>query len=219
VNRVVTDQLSSWLFCPSRGAAENLAAEGVTRGVHVVGDVMRDQLEWAAGCASASRVLETVGVRGGEYVLATLHRAGNVDDQSRLTAIVRGLDRLDERVIFPVHPRTRAALDAARCRPAAHVSLVDPAGYVDMIRLQQGARAILTDSGGVQKEAYWLGVPCITVRDETEWTETVAAGWNVLAGADPDRIVDAVRRASAPAERPDLYGDTGAAARIVERLS
>jgi UDP-N-acetylglucosamine 2-epimerase len=219
VNRVVTDQLSSLLFCPSRGAAENLAAEGITRGVHVVGDVMLDQLEWAAACASASRVLDTLGVRAGEYLLATLHRAGSVDDRPRLTAIMQGIDRLDERVVFPVHPRTRAALDAACYRPAPHVSLIDPVGYVDMIRLQQGARVILTDSGGVQKEAYWLGVRCVTMRDETEWVETVAAGWNALAGTDPDRIVDAVRRVSSPSQRPPVYGDAGASARIVECLS
>jgi UDP-N-acetylglucosamine 2-epimerase len=121
--------------------------------------------------------------------------------------------------VFPVHPRTRAALDAAGYRPGTQVCLIDPVAYIDMIRLQQGARAILTDSGGLQKEAYWLGVPCVTLRDETEWPETVAAGWNVLAGTDTGRIVEAVRALAPPAERPPLYGSEGAALRIVDRLS
>jgi UDP-N-acetylglucosamine 2-epimerase len=219
VNRVVTDHLSSQLFCPSDQSAHNLAAEGITRGVHVVGDVMADQLAWAIGPAAASRVLETLGVRSGDYYLATVHRAGNVDDRRVLEGITRALDRLDARVVFPVHPRTRAALDAAEYRPRPHVCLIDPVGYLDMIRLQQGARAILTDSGGLQKEAYWLGVPCVTLRHETEWAETVAAGWNVLAGTDAGRIVDAVMTLAPAAGRPTLYGSEGAALRIVERLS
>jgi UDP-GlcNAc3NAcA epimerase len=219
VNRVLTDHLSSQLFCPSQHAADNLAAEGITCGVHVVGDVMVDQLAWASDAAAASPVLDTLGVGGGDYYLATLHRAENVDNGARLAAITRALDALGGRVAFPVHPRTRAALADAGYRPGANVSLMDPVGYLDMIRLQQGARAILTDSGGLQKEAYWLGVPCVTLRDETEWVETVAAGWNVLAGADTARIVEAARASVRPGERPALYGAAGAAQRIVDRLS
>jgi UDP-GlcNAc3NAcA epimerase len=218
VNRVVADHLSSRLFCPGEGAKANLAAEGITDGVHVVGDVMADQLAWAADTAAASHVLETLGLEEGGYYLTTVHRAGTVDDPARLDGVTRALECLDRRVVFPVHPRTRAALDARGYRPGARVSLIDPVGYLDMIRLQQGARAVLTDSGGVQKEAYWLGVPCVTLRDETEWVDTLAAGWNVLAGTDAVRIVEAVRALAPPAARPVLYGGEGAAERIVDLL-
>jgi UDP-N-acetylglucosamine 2-epimerase len=147
-----------------------------------------------------------------------VHRAGTVDDETGLRAIVSAFERLDRLVVFPVHPRTANAL--ARCGHASNgrVRMVAPVGYVDMLRLQQSAHMVLTDSGGVQKEAYWLGVPCLTLRERTEWTETVDAGWNLLVGAEPDRIAEAVGRFTPPAARPPLYGSPGAAARIVERL-
>jgi UDP-GlcNAc3NAcA epimerase len=217
INRVLTDRLSARLFCPSESAAAHLRREGITEGVDIVGDVMIDQLAWAA--AAGSSMAAPPGAVPGDYYLATVHRAANVDDPARLRQITQALAQLDARVVFPVHPRTRAALIAAGYQPGPQVSLVEPLGYVDMVNLQRGARAILTDSGGLQKEAYWLGVPCVTLRDETEWSETVAAGWNVLAGADAARIVAAVRALAPPPERPPLYGCEGAAARIAERLS
>jgi len=218
-NRIVTDHLASQLFCPSAVSARHLAAEGITRGVHVVGDVMADQLAWAVACAAQSRVLERLGLSDRGYFLATVHRAGTVADPAALDRIMRALEQLDARVVFPVHPRTRTALTAAGLEPRANVTLVEPAGYLDMIRLQQGARAILTDSGGMQKEAYWLRVPCVTMRDETEWDETVSAGWNTLAGTETDRIIEAVRTLTPPAAHPPIYGSAGAAARIVELLA
>jgi UDP-GlcNAc3NAcA epimerase len=201
-NRVVTDHVASLLFCPSDASARNLAAEGITSGVHVVGDVMADQLAWALACASQSRILDRLGITEGGYYLATVHRAGTVDNAGALDSVVRAFDCLD-----------------LGYQPSARELLVDPAGYLDMIRLQQCARAILTDSGGMQKEAYWLSVPCVTMRDETEWGETVSAGWNVLSGTDTNRIVAAVRTLAPPAAHPPVYGAEGAAARIVGHLA
>ena len=218
INRKVVDHLSDRLLCPSEIAVGNLRAEGVTRGVECVGDVMVEAVRFgAAHAASKSTVLQTLAVARGEYVVATVHRAENTDAPQRLRGILDGLNALDERVIFPVHPRTARVLEQVPLTLSPNIRLIDPLPYLDMIQLQQNARAILTDSGGVQKEAYWLGVPCVTLRDETEWVETVDAGWNVLAGTDPAEI----KRAAAavpPAHRPCLYGDGQASARIVAVL-
>jgi UDP-GlcNAc3NAcA epimerase len=158
-------------------------------------------------------------VTPGRYLLATVHRAENTDDAGRLTAIMRALEMLGEPVVLPAHPRLRVALAQIEYRAVGNVRLIDPVGYFEMIALERHARAILTDSGGVQKEAYWVGVPCITLRDETEWVETIEAGWNVLAGAETDRIVDAVRHLNPPAIRMPLYGEGGAVRLIVDCLS
>jgi UDP-N-acetylglucosamine 2-epimerase len=220
INRVVADHLSVLLLCPSQTAVDNLAVEGITRGVHLVGDVMAEALAFAAERAHCrSTVLTRLGITEKGYLLVTVHRAENTDDLTRLGNVLRSLDALEEPVIFPVHPRTRKAIDALGHRPAAHVRMLDPVGYLDMVRLEQSARLILTDSGGVQKEAYWLGVPCVTLREETEWVETVQAGWNVLAGADAGRIVLAVRSFVRPATRPPLYADGEVAERIERTLS
>ncbi|MDW8234486.1 MAG: UDP-N-acetylglucosamine 2-epimerase (non-hydrolyzing), partial [Roseiflexaceae bacterium] len=181
INRVLTDHISDLLLCPSETAVENLAREGITRGVVLIGDVMADALRLAVERADDS-VLESSGVQQGSYALATVHRAENTDDPLRLQGILTGLTLLDMPVIFPAHPRARRAIAALGWTPPAHMRLIDPVGYLNMIALMRGARVVLTDSGGVQKEAYWLGVPCVTLRDETEWVETVTCGWNTLAG-------------------------------------
>ncbi len=207
INRLVADRLADQLFCPSDAAVKNLAAEGRTAGVHRSADTMVETLEETAPRARRlSRVLERLGVREKQYVLATIHRAENTDDPSRLVPIVDALARIEEPVVLPMHPRTRAALggDASRL---GRVTVIDPVGYLDMVRLETSARLIVTDSGGVQKEAYWLGVPCVTLRNETEWIETVQAGWNVLTSADTAAIVSAVRNFRPPAARPMLYAD------------
>jgi UDP-GlcNAc3NAcA epimerase len=219
VNRVVTDQLSSWLFCPNAGAAAHLAREGITQGVYVVGDVMADVLRIYGRLPADPSILQRRGLEAGRYMLATVHRAENTDACERLTAIMKGLEALDEPILLPAHPRLREALARNGIVPAGNVHVIDPVGYVDMIHLERHARVILTDSGGVQKEAYWLGIPCVTLRDETEWTETVDAGWNVLAGADADRIVAAVSRMKTPPSRSRSFEDGSAAAAIVESLS
>jgi UDP-GlcNAc3NAcA epimerase len=220
INRVLADQLSRMLFCPSDTAVRNLAAEGITRGVHVVGDVMADALQYFGAADGGSEQWRTqIGAMPGQYFLATVHRAENTDEPEALAAIVRGLEALSAPVILPAHPRLREALHRDGLVPGGNVRLIDPVGYSEMITLERHARAILTDSGGVQKEAYWLGVPCITLRNETEWVETVEAGWNVLAGADTSRILDAVGRLNPPAARPPLYGEGGAVRAIVDHLS
>jgi UDP-N-acetylglucosamine 2-epimerase len=221
VNRVVTDHLSDLLLCPSRTAVRNLAAEGIWQDVHVVGDVMLDVLNWALlrRATQPSPILESLHLAGKSYLLATVHRAENTDGLDRFTAIIDGLNRLDETVVFPIHPRVRRVLAASNVRLAPHVHPIDPLGYVDMITLAQSARMILTDSGGLQKEAYWLGVPCLTLRDETEWVETVETGWNRLVGSDPELIVNGVRWFAPISARPALYGDGCAAAACVKLLS
>lgn len=220
INRVVADHLSNLLLCPSETAVRNLAAEGISQGVHVVGDVMLDVLNWAAPRARARtpEMLHRLGVTKKAYVLATVHRSANTDDLARLADILSAFDRLDEPVVFPVHPRTRRAITGLACPLKPHIQLIDPVGYIDMVALAASARLVLTDSGGLQKEAYWLGVPCLTLRDETEWVETVAAGWNALVGSDSETIVHAVQTFAPARSRPPLYGDGCAAAKCVERL-
>jgi UDP-GlcNAc3NAcA epimerase len=221
INRVVADRLSDRLLCPSRTAVENLAAEGITRGVCEVGDVMVDALALAAQRArSRTDVLARLGLVEKRYLLVTVHRAQNTDEPERLDAIVSALCEAGEPVVFPLHPRTRQALgEEGRARLVeSGVTLAEPAGYLDMVRLTEAARLVLTDSGGLQKEAYWLGTPCVTLRDETEWVETVAAGWNRLAGADTERIREAIHSFAPPSARPQLYGSPGAAERVVAAL-
>ena len=217
-NRVVTDHVADLLCCPGDRAVRNLAAEGITRGVHVTGDVMRDLLERMRPSLTLD-TLTTMGLAPRTYSLLTLHRAQNTDDGERLARILGTLAGAGEPIVFPVHPRTRQALASAGSFDAGSLRMIEPLGYRDMLALQQHARVVITDSGGVQKEAYWLGVPCITLRDETEWVETVDAGWNRLVGSDPAAIRAALRDVPTPAARPDLYGDGRAAERIAALVS
>ncbi len=219
INRVVTDRLSDLLFCPTRTAVENLAREGITSGVHLIGDVMYDILLRSLPLAERrSDILERLGLMSGGYLLTTIHRAGNTDVRANLSAIVAGLNATGEPVVFPLHPRTRHALARWGISPAENIRLIEPVGYLDMLILEKNARLILTDSGGVQKEAYWLGIPCLTLREETEWTETVEAGWNVLVGTSVERMVEAVRTFHPRGERPALFGDGRAGEKIVGLL-
>ncbi len=196
VNRVVTDHLSQLLFCPTQVAVDNLAREGVAAGVHLTGDVMLDATRFFAGHAADHAPLASITPHAsGGYYLATIHRAENTDAPARLKSIFDGLGRLDAPVLLPLHPRTRARLDGLSV--PGNVEVLEPAGYLAMLTLIRNARTVLTDSGGVQKEAYWLETPCVTLRDETEWVETLEHGWNQLCDADPDAI------AAAAARRPD----------------
>jgi UDP-N-acetylglucosamine 2-epimerase len=162
--------------------------------------------------------LRRLCLRQGGYVLATVHRAANTDDPAKLADIVDALTLLHEPVILPLHPRTQAALMGTDIEVEPPVRVIEPVGYLDMLALEQNARMVLTDSGGVQKEAYLLGVPCVTLRDETEWVETMAGGWNVLAGADGERILAAARRPRPPGTPSPVFGDGHAAERMVEAL-
>ena len=217
INRVLTDHISDLLLCPSQTAADNLAAEGITAGVHLVGDVMFDALMYAAERAkSESRILDRLGLQPKGYLLATVHRAENTDDPKNLRAIFGAFNAIDEPIVLPLHPRTAKMLQQFNLKPQnSNLKLIEPVGYLDMAALTQSARLVITDSGGLQKEAYWLGVPCITLRRDTEWTETVSVGWNVLVGTDGGRIVDVVRSFAPPAAHPPLYGDGSAGSRVV----
>ena len=219
INRVVADQLSTFLFAPTQNAVENLAREGITSGVTMTGDIMYDALlQHAAVAAAKSQIMRTLMLAPGTYVLATIHRAANTDDPRRLAEIFDALALLHEPVIVPLHPRTRAALMGTDIEVEPPVRIVDPVGYLDMIALEGGARMVVTDSGGVQKEAYLLGVPCVTLRDETEWIETLAGGWNVLAGADTERILAAAKRARPSGDPPPVFGDGHAAEKMLAAL-
>ena len=220
INRVVTDHLSDMLFCPSQTAVSHLANEGITRNVHLVGDVMSDALYWAREQLQAKPIgiLEQLGISRQKFLLVTSHRSENTDNPKRLAGIVNALNALDEPVVFPVHPRTRKTLQAQGHELRKHIQTIEPVGYFDMVALTSTARLVLTDSGGLQKEAYWLGVPCITLRDETEWVETVDMGWNRLAGTQTESIVNAVRTFAPPSQRPALYGDGNVSAKCVELL-
>ena len=196
INRVLTDHLSALLLCPTETAVENLRREGVTKGVHLVGDVMYDALLDGVEIARrTSTILDRLVVEPQRYILATVHRAENTDQPQRLEGIVTalvGLAKAGHRVVFPVHPRTQKQLSLHSIELCEGVVQIDPVSYLDMVLLESMARLILTDSGGIQKEAYWLQVPCLTLRDETEWKETVQSGWNRLVGTDPHRILRAV---------------------------
>jgi UDP-N-acetylglucosamine 2-epimerase (non-hydrolysing)/UDP-GlcNAc3NAcA epimerase len=220
LNRVLTDHASSLLLCSTQTALDNLAREGVTGEAHLVGDVMADvSLAFREIAASRSTIVADQGLEPGSYLVVTAHRAGNVDDPARLERVVALLEALPGPVVFPIHPRTRARLEAAGLLDRlAGVTLVAPLGYLDFLELARHARAILTDSGGVQKEAYLLGVPCVTLRDTTEWVETVDAGWNVLVDLNRDAALAALER-TPPAERPQLYGGGRAAERVRDAVS
>ena len=222
LNRVLTDHLSALLLCPSDTAAANLKAESVAGRVEVVGDVMVDVAMRRQPSARADeRTPAEHGVRGGEYLLLTAHRAGNVDDPQRLRALVDLIAALPAPVVFPLHPRTRARLlDAGLAGELERIDglrLTEPLGYVQFSALLCQARAVLTDSGGVQKEAYLAGVPCVTLRANTEWVETVAAGWNTLVDLDAGAALAALA-AQPPSERPALYGDGQAGERCVQEI-
>ena len=217
-NRIETDRLAQLLLTPDERSREQLASEGVPGRAEVVGDVMADACYRLAPVArERSRALQDLGLEPSGYLLLTLHREANTR-QPRLGRIAEGIFRIEEPIVFPVHPRTRAALDAEGIDLGPRVLRRPPLGYLDLTALASQARLVLTDSGGLQKEAYWHGVPCVTLRPSTEWVDTVEAGGNVLVDDDPDRLVAAVASARMPAEPPRLYGDGHAAARIAEAL-
>jgi UDP-N-acetylglucosamine 2-epimerase len=215
-NRVETDRLSQLLFTPDDRSREILEGEGIAGGVEVVGDVMYDaNLRLAPIARERSRILERLEVDPGGYVVATLHREANVAEP-RLGRILEGLARIDGPVIFPAHPRSRAAI--GQRGQAESLSLLEPLGYLDFAALASQARVIVTDSGGVQKEAYWYRVPCVTTRANTEWLDTIIHHGNVLVDDDPQRLAEAVETARFPEDAPPLYGDGKAAGRIAAAL-
>ncbi len=217
-NRIEVDRVATLLLAPDERSRATLVHEGVPGRTEVVGDVMADAtMQLAPIARGRSRILDELELAPAAYVVATVHREANVQPD-RLRRIAAGFNRLAEPIVFPAHPRTAHVLVREGIALGDHVLQLPPLGYLEFAALASQARAIATDSGGLQKEAYWYGVPCVTLRDTTEWPETVEAGWNVLVGTDRDAIVAAVRDARRPDQHPRLYGDGRASERIAELL-
>lgn len=220
VNRVLVDHCSHFLFCPTKMAVENLQKESIFDGVSLTGDVMLDILQECIGIAEkSSKILEELDLRPKEYFLATVHRAENTDDPERLKSIVEALSSL-KNVVFPCHPRTRKRLEELDLwdRVEKSIQVINPVGYLDMLLLEKNAYKILTDSGGVQKEAYMLQTPCITMREETEWVETVEDRWNLLVGAEKNSIIQAACEFEPLNEQRDVFGSGDASKRIIQEI-
>lgn len=217
INRLVADRLATIHFCVSDTAIQNLADEGITESVHLVGDVMLDVHTLVRQVARRkSAILSQLDLQPCQYCLVTVHRSANTDSPERLKSILLAFNQLNETIIFPIHPRTRKALEAINFCAKKHLHLIEPVGYLDMVVLEENARLIATDSGGVQREAYFCGKPCLTLRDETEWGATVKTGWNRLVGADTMKILEAWHHFDPPAEKPSIFGSGSAALRIAE---
>jgi UDP-N-acetylglucosamine 2-epimerase len=215
----VTDQLADLHLCASRSAVERLKEEGLANSTHWVGDVMLDAMLQNKQIAHRqSQILARLRLTPGKYSLVTIHRQANVDDPERLRQIIQILNKVNETIIFPVHPRTAKALVKLGLSIRHHIQLILPVSYFDMIVLEESARLIATDSGGVQREAYFFGIPCLTLRDETEWVETVEVGWNKVVGTDPVVVLREWEAFTPPNERPPIFGDGKAAHRIVKIL-
>lgn len=219
-NRVLTDHCSDLLFCPTQTAVANLAREGIDEGVHLVGDTMFDAVLKYGGIAKIrSKILQSLSLSKGEYLLATIHRAYNTDNVEALKAIFYAIQQVDDPIVFPIHPRTQLAITTAKLSIPSNVRIIEPVGYLDMLMLEQNARIILTDSGGIQKEAYFFKVPCLTLRPETEWVETVSSGWNKLVGCEPSKIIHGITSSEWPTQDPTLiFGDGRAYEKIVRLL-
>ena len=270
-NRVLTDHLADWLFCPTETAVSNLAKEGIRENVHHVGDIMLDasffyreliKKEQGNGVSrqddggsglddggsglddggsgpgdggsrlgdgvsrqadSVSRMENIEGLEAGmlskKYLLTTVHRAENTDDPQKLGSIVAALNEMSLPVVLPLHPRTKKLMAAAGLAFSDNVTVIDPVGYLEMLELEMRCEAVITDSGGVQKEAYFLGKPCVTLREQTEWVETAKSGWNTLVGTDRERILRAVEQISRPEKHPGFYGTGDAGSAMLEILS
>ncbi|AKB82183.1 UDP-N-acetylglucosamine 2-epimerase [Methanosarcina barkeri 3] len=222
INRILTDHISDLLFCPTETAVLNLKNEGITTGVYNVGDVMLDALEHNIKIAEGkSTVLENMGLSSKEYLIATVHRASNTDSFSNLSSIVNAFCDVDIPIVFPVHPRTEKYLKHYGLwdKLCEKVRVIPPLGYLEMLKLMAHSRKILTDSGGVQKEAYMLGVPCITMRENTEWIETVEDGGNVLVGTDYKNIVDAIKCSKGSTSKKDVFGIGNSSEKICKILN
>jgi UDP-GlcNAc3NAcA epimerase len=219
INRILCDHVSEALFCPTQNAANLLEREGITKGVHVVGDVMADVFKRSLKKAEeSSNILARLELNPKSYILVTVHRASNTDNLNNLRTLLDTLGELKRPVVFPLHPRTRSVIQAEKLCISKNVNIIEPVGYFEMLKLEANADAILTDSGGMQKEAYWAGIRCITLREDTEWVETVEAGWNRVVGISSGLILETVLNWFPNGSRPDIYGDGHAAEKITEIL-
>lgn len=217
INRVLTDHAADYLFAPTKTAMDNLSREGLEKRSYFTGDIMLDSLtENLKKADNKSDVLSLFNVKDMEYDLLTLHRPYNVDSIDNLKRILDTIAQSNFPVIFPVHPRTQKILHANNVAVAEHIKLVEPQGYLDFIKLEKHSRYIITDSGGIQKEAFILKKPCLTIRPETEWVETVEAGWNRLVGFDSDKLLDALNVFNPPAEQTDVFGTYSCAQKMAD---
>ncbi len=218
-NRILTDHISKILFAPTQTSVQNLQNEGITKDVYLVGDVMYDGiLHFTKIAQEKSRILESLNLEAGKFLLCTIHRAENTDSLEKLAAIFEGLNASKELIVLPLHPRTLKCISDYGLKLADTIRVIDPVGYLDMVHLESSAKKIVTDSGGIQKEAFFLGIPCITLREETEWVETVENGWNILVGADELKIAEAIRNFNPSEERKVYFGDGTAAQKMVETI-
>ncbi|WP_408955103.1 non-hydrolyzing UDP-N-acetylglucosamine 2-epimerase [Natroniella sp. ANB-PHB2] len=218
-NRILTDHISKLLFCPTETAVKNLKKEGITQGVENVGDVMYDAVLYNVELSKQkSDILEELGVEAKGYILATVHRAENTNSKERLKNIVQAFNDSNEHIVLPLHPRTKNYLEKYDLQFNDNVQIIEPVGYLDMLMLESNSKKILTDSGGVQKEAYFLKVPCITMRDETEWIETVDYGWNFLVSANYELILDKIKNFNGGNEIIKCFGNGDASQKIVNAM-
>lgn len=219
-NRILTDHISTFLFVPTLTAMKNLKNEGLVKNVYNVGDVMYDGiLHFKNLAAKKSTIVENLGLMNEKFILTTIHRAENTDNIDRLSSIINAINECGKKVVLPLHPRTRKYISDYNLNFNDNIKVIDPIGYLDMINLEMHSEKIVTDSGGVQKEAFFLKKPCITMRDETEWVETVMNGWNVVVGTDKNKIVDAVRNFVPSEKQLEIFGDGDAASKILKIIS
>lgn len=220
-NRVLTDHCADLLFCPTQTSVDNLKKEGISTGVHLVGDTMYDAvLLYAQIAENKSNVLPALGLKPEEYLLATIHRPSNTDHPDILSSIFSTFQKVQELIVFPIHPRTMKAIGNANIKIPENVKLIAPVGYLDMLVLEKSSKMILTDSGGIQKEAYFFRIPCLTLRTETEWTETVESKWNTLVGSDCNLIIHLIEKKYEPDTYiQGLYGDGNSAIKIISILA
>ena len=218
-NRILTDHISSLLFAPTQTAIKNINNEGLEEKGINVGDVMYDAvLNFTKLANEKSTIVKDLGLIAGDYILTTIHRAENTDDINRLRNIIEALNSTKNQIVLPIHPRTRKYIQEYGLKFGDNIKCIEPVGYLDMLSLESNASKIVTDSGGVQKEAYFMDKPCITMRDETEWVETVNVGWNIIVGTDKGNILNAINEFEVPKDKPYIFGDGKAAEKILECL-
>lgn len=219
-NRILTDHISKLLFVPTATAEANLHNEGINQHVHNVGDVMFDAvLHFKKLAEKKESILEKISVKSGEYILTTIHRAENTNDINRLKNIIEALNESGKKIVLPLHPRTKKYIEDYNLQFSDNIKLIEPVGYLDMITLEMNSQKIVTDSGGVQKEAFFMKKPCITMRDETEWVETVKNGWNIVVGTDMDKILNSIINFKPEMKQRDIFGDGKAAYKILNIIN
>jgi UDP-N-acetylglucosamine 2-epimerase (non-hydrolysing) len=219
INRTLTDHMSDILLCPTKTAADNLKKENITKNIYVVGDLMHKTLMQNIKLTKKSSILTKLKLKPKKYILLTIHRQSNTDNKTNLSNIIKAIIKSKEPTVFPIHPRTKKLLTKIKIPKTNTLKIIDPLGYIDMLTLEKNAKKILTDSGGIQKEAYWLKIPCITLRDDTEWVETVENKWNILVGTNQNKIIKAIKNFLPPRKQKKYQIDKNTCKKILETLS